>query len=291
MIGVERLRQGLMDLWGLPEPVVERHDGGMNSSTWFVTDRGERWVAKAVDPAARRSFTSGLAVAAALQHAGVPAGAPMATRQGERVVDVDGTPLALLTWVPGEELTSTDPGDQRLIGAVLARVHRALAGVAVPDAERFHWVDPQSEHLDVRPWVRPAVARAVAAYDELDPQTLSWGLLHTDPAFDAFRMDRARGVCGMIDWSTAMIGPLLYDVASAVMYAGGLDRSGALVEAYLDEGVMPRAEAERALGVMLRFRWAVQADYFARRIVTNDLTGVASAAENEKGLADAFAWL
>jgi len=42
---------------------------------------------------------------------------------------------------------------------------------------------------------------------------------------------------------------------------------------------------------MLRFRWAVQADYFARRIATGDLTGIESAAENESGLADAHAWL
>ena len=38
---------------------------------------------------------------------------------------------------------------------------------------------------------------------------------------------------------------------------------------------------------MLRFRWAVQADYFARRITGNDLTGIAGPEENEKGLEDA----
>jgi hypothetical protein len=39
--------------------------------------------------------------------------------------------------------------------------------------------------------------------------------------------------------------------------------------------------------VALRFRWAVQADYFARRITVNDLTGIAGPHENEKGLEDA----
>jgi homoserine kinase type II len=34
-------------------------------------------------------------------------------------------------------------------------------------------------------------------------------------------------------------------------------------------------------------RWAVQADYFARRIATNDLTGIAGPHENTSGLADA----
>lgn len=38
---------------------------------------------------------------------------------------------------------------------------------------------------------------------------------------------------------------------------------------------------------MLRFRWAVQADYFARRVSANDLTGISGPEENEKGLEDA----
>jgi hypothetical protein len=38
---------------------------------------------------------------------------------------------------------------------------------------------------------------------------------------------------------------------------------------------------------MLRFRWAVQADYFASRITSNDLTGINWPQENEKGLEDA----
>jgi homoserine kinase type II len=291
VISEARLRAALGELWGLAGATVEVHNGGMNSATWFVAYGGERWVAKAVVPASRRSFAGGLAVAGALERAGIAAGAPLATRHGDLVVDVDGVPLALLTWVAGEELSGAGPDDQRLIGATLARVHRTLLDVSAPDAERFHWVDPQSDHLGIRPWVRGAVAAAVAVYDRLEPRTLSWGLLHTDPAPGAFRMDRAQGVCGLIDWSTAMIGPLLYDLASAVMYAGGPDRAGALIEPYLEQGAVPRAEAERAMWVMLRFRWAVQADYFARRIATHDLTGIDSVAENERGLADARAWL
>ena len=291
MISDVKLRTCLADSWGLAEATIDVHNGGMNSATWFVSEGGERWVANAVVPASRRSFAAGLAVAAALEATGISAGAPVATRHGEFVVDVDGVPVALLTWVPGEELSGTDPSEQQLIGVTLARVHRALLDVPVRDVERFHWVDPQSEHLGIRPWVRGAVAAAVAAYDELDPRTLSWGLLHTDPAPEAFRLNRAPGVCGLIDWSTAMTGPLLYDLASAVMYVGGPGRADSLIEPYLDQGVVPRAEVERGLSVMLRFRWAVQADYFARRIATGDLTGIDSAAENERGLAEARAWL
>jgi hypothetical protein len=36
-----------------------------------------------------------------------------------------------------------------------------------------------------------------------------------------------------------------------------------------------------------RFRWAVQADYFAWRITAGDLAGITGPEENEKGLEDA----
>lgn len=185
------------------------------------------------------------------------------------------------------ELAGEGPEEQRLIGRTLGRVHRALAEVRVPAAERFHWVDPTADHLGVRAWVRPAVTVAVRELNELRPETLSWGLLHTDPAPEAFRLDHATGACGVIDWSVALTGPLLYDLASAVMYVGGAGRAGELVEAYLGQDVVDRAEVERGLLPMLRFRWAVQADYFARRIVEDDRTGVSGPEDNEKGLADA----
>jgi homoserine kinase type II len=51
--------------------------------------------------------------------------------------------------------------------------------------------------------------------------------------------------------------------------------------------VLTRSEVERGLLPMVRFRWAVQADYFARRIVHNDLTGISGPQDNEKGLDDA----
>ena len=72
---------------------------------------------------------------------------------------------------------------------------------------------------------------------------------------------------------------------------GGLRRGDPLVEAYLRRAVVTAAEVERALPIMLRFRWAVQADYFAWRISEHDLTGITSPADNEKGLEEARRWL
>jgi homoserine kinase type II len=180
-----------------------------------------------------------------------------------------------------------DASEQRIIGATLAGAHRALVGLDVPGADRFHWLDPDAAHLVIRPWLRPAITAALATWERLPPGSLTWGPLHGDPAPEAFLLDATTGACGLIDWGAALVGPLLYDLASAVMYVNGPQHASALIDAYLSGGGMERSELERGLLPMLQLRWAVQADYFARRIATNDLTGIASPAENEKGLADA----
>jgi Ser/Thr protein kinase RdoA (MazF antagonist) len=291
VIDLPMLATTLAQAWELSNPQIVAHHGGMGSATWFVTQDGRRWVAKAVAPALRRQFVGGLAVAATVEAAGIPAGAGVPTRDGQAVTTVAEHPLALLRWVAGEPLTGVGRDEQQLIGETLARVHRSLEGVSAAEADRFHWVRPEADHLAIRPWVRPAVAAAVAALETIGVHSLSWGLLHTDPAPEHFRLEAATGQCGLIDWSVALEGPLLYDLASAVMYVGGPGRADSLVEAYLHQSVLPAAEVEQVMLIMLRFRWAVQADYFAHRIANHDFTGIGGPADNEQGLEDARQWL
>jgi homoserine kinase type II len=275
--------------WGLDSAVVTPLDGGMNSQTWVVTSRGRRWVAKAVGPAVR-GLSAALEVASIVETAGIPAGAPMITRSGRWTVAVEGSELALLTFVQGTELTGDDDAELALIGGTLARVHLALTGRIVAGAERFPWLDVAAEHLDLRDWLRPAVAAALQRWDGIPPESMTWGLLHSDPAPEAFRFDAAVGDCGLIDWDRALVGPLMYDVASAVMYVGP-QRAQPLLDAYVATGGLAATEVERTLDAMRAMRWAVQADYFALRIVASDLTGIAGQDENEKGLSDARAGL
>jgi Ser/Thr protein kinase RdoA (MazF antagonist) len=291
MIRDETIRELLARLWGLGDGMrVARHDGGMGSQTWIIDQAGHRWVAKSVAPHLADSFANGLQVARLLGDAGISAGSPVPTMSGPVTVDADsGDRAALLTWVPGTPLTGVGEGEQRLIGETLARAHRVLRGRTVPGARGFHWVNPAAAHLGLRPWIRPVVSAAVEALAELQRGEPLWpqGLLHADPAPEAFRYDAATGHCGIIDWSSAHYGPLLYDLASAVMYLGGPGLAAAMTGAYLRAGPLGPREVAAGLPVMLRFRWAVQADYFARRITTGDLTGITGPWANEKGLEDA----
>ncbi len=273
--------------WGLAGARVGVHNGGMGSQTWFVDLGDRRWVAKAVASGDGGQFAEAMAMARWLEQAGISAGAPVPAVGGRLAVDIENGWLALLTWVPGQALTGEGDAEQALIGTMLARVHQALTGYDPAAAQRFHWVDPGASHLSLRPWLRPAITAALEVLDAARPDTMTWGLLHADPAPDAFRLDPATGRCGVIDWSYALYGPLLYDLASAVMYVGGPGHAPALISAYLDAGRLHSAEVEYGLAPMLRFRWAVQANYFAWRIASNNLTGISGPRDNEKGLEDA----
>lgn len=281
------LRAGLRRYWGLDNVRIAVHNGGMGSATWFISHDSGRWVAKAVPAEAGGPFAGGLQLAQRLEHAGIRAGAPLPATAGQLTVELADCWLAVLAWVPGRPLTGHNTAERKLIGTTLAKVHRALTGGETAGAQRFHWVDPEAGYLSLRPWLRPAITAALAALDAAGPVSMTWGLLHADPAPEAFRLDPATGQCGIIDWSYFLHGPLLYDLASAVMYVGGPAHAGNLIEAYLEEGMLARAEVDHGLAVMLRFRWAVQASYFAWRIAKNDLTGISGPEDNEKGLEDA----
>jgi len=270
---------------------IRRYGRGMNSTTWLVSTDANSWIAKAVPASSAPQFDAGLAAAARLDKAGIPAGAPLPTMAGAFSVTFSGACLALLHFVEGRELDPTRPDEQRVWGTTLGQAHRILlTKVPPPNVQAWHWVDADAPHLDVEPWVRPAV---LAAVDELaDVQRrvlLTIGLLHADPAPEVFLID-TRGQAALIDLSSVTWGPLLYDLASARMYAGDEATFTNVRDSYL--AVAPiQLEEIAALPTFLRFRWAVQADYFARRIHDHDLTGIDDANDNVQGLEDARRYL
>ncbi len=289
---LEALRTG----WGLRVDQLTPLDGGMNSRTWRVRpdvtgDDSERpapgWVAKLVRSDQHDTSVRGLHAAALVQAAGIPAGAPVPTRTGADHVHLAGGALALLSWVDGDPLTGHQDGEQTLIGATLGAAHRVLREAADETAADFPaWVDVDADHLDVQDWVRPAVRAALQAYRDLDHDHLELGLLHADPEPGAFLRDpqRSGGMCGLIDWSSSEQGPLPYDLASALMYVGGPLRGRALLVAHADAVCIPVTDLEAQVEVLLTLRQAVQADCFARRLATGDLTGIRDARENWHGL-------
>jgi homoserine kinase type II len=285
VVGVDELRTAIRTNWQHAVGECGPLPDGMNASFWQV-DLGDRHcVAKAVPAAVRRQFEAGLASAEWLTAAGIAAGAPLRAGNGALTVPLDGSVLALLCDVPGRSLVHDDPLDQQWWGDALGRAHRALSGFSHSGVVRFHWVRPDAAHLGIEGWIRPAVGAAVEALAKLSvTDQLSYGVLHGDPSPQAFRFDLATGRTGLVDWGAAGAGPLVYDIASAVMYAGGTAQAGDLVDGYIAAGAVPHDEVEVALPTLLRFRYAVQADYYARRVWAGEQTGVSDPRADLVGL-------
>ncbi len=265
--------------YGLVDAEVEPHEGGMNSSTWWVRTDGATYVAKWVSDATVGSLGASVEAAALAERSGVATGAALPSIGGDRVVLVEDGSLVLM-----ERLTGTEVDDDADLGRILARVHATTAGHDLALGLRWPWVDP----TNLADWPDLVAAVTAALDDMVALGPLVTGVAHGDPAPEAFlRLDDGRSA--LIDWAGALTAPLLYDVASTAMYLGGIEAAAPMLAAYAGADGPATPDLPHA-ATMLRFRWAVQADYFARRLVAGDRTGTDDAG-NAQGLADARAHL
>ena len=273
----------LDEFWGLRSARVRPLRGGINSETWPVEHQGATYVAKRVSRAATADLVAGCRVAALLSKAGFVTGRPVPTSDGRLVVTEHA--LALLEYVPGRELDGETDDEQRWMGSTLASIHLTGSPAPGPGVATFmtEWLTPELPGIQAHRWL-VEVVEAVRA--ETDPLTVTWSMLHTDPAPEAFVHNHTTGVTCLIDWTGARRGPVLYDVASAVMYLGGPEHATAFLTTYATQGPLGEAEMQH-LDAFRRFREAIQGTYFAGRLAANDLTGGIDRAENEKGLDDA----
>ena len=263
-----RLRSLLRDQWHLVPEEIRPLPGGLMSQAWEVAAGDDRYVARIVDGTGRRPLEAGLAAAEQLRGSGVEIGQPVRTLGGRLTATMPAGVVALLRRVPGRTLNGGDPVDQQFWGDRLGALHRTLQGFQHPGLRPWTVPDPDAAHLAGEGWLRTAVAEAVMAATRLTvTDRLTYGVLHGDPAPEDFVVDPATGRAGLLDCGAAGTGPLVYDVAAAVVYAGGPEQAGELLDGYRAAGPVGADELHAALPVLLRFRWAVQADWCARRLV------------------------
>jgi Ser/Thr protein kinase RdoA (MazF antagonist) len=261
------LRSTLRDQWHLVPTALTPLPGGLLSRGYRATVGDDDYVVRVVEATARQALEAGLTAADHLTGRGIAAGEPVRTLGGALCAETPAGVFAVLRRAPGRTLDGGDPVDQQWWGDRLGAVHRALQGFHHPGLRRWNTLDPHAAHLAVEPWLQTAVADAVAAATRLTvTDRLTYGVLHGDPAPEGFVVDPATGRAGLLDCAPSGTGPLVYDLAAAVVYAGGSEAAAELVDGYLAAAPVQRDELEAALPVLLRFRWAVQADWSARRL-------------------------
>lgn len=257
-----------LSLWGPEYWAVlpwerEPTDLGYNSHTWKVTDGTHTRVLKAVPADHADRFEVGLAMAAVVAAQGIPSGAPRPLPDGGGLVARSGEwAWALLDLVTGEKVDQAEPEQLALVGAVLGRVHRALADQPVPRGGmvwgQMDWLLAEGEFLEPYPWIQPALREAMSGI----PDSLTTGVVHGDPRIAEFRVDGA--VAGLIDWGEVMYAPHIFDVGTLLDYLDdGVDQTP-LLRGYLSESLLGQDEFAH-VGTMRKFRSAAEAWIYARR--------------------------
>jgi len=154
----------LVGRWGVRAGRCERVViSGGGALAWVAAPDG-RLVAKWSVVPERFPRLAGLArLTAWLGDQGLPVSAPVATPDGDLQVEVDGVSLGLQREVRGHLLDTTDADEVRAAGAVLARLHVALA--AYPDAARIPNLAVRSRTLadEVAGWLEAAPDHVPAA--------------------------------------------------------------------------------------------------------------------------------
>lgn len=167
--------------WGRVAHSAEPLGGGMNSAAALVEPSAGPVVAKWVPKSSAAALAVGCEIAQQLASYGLVTGAPLPTTGGQPTYPTEEGSLALLRFVAGDPLIAASPRDQQDMAITLARVH------AAETARRTgSFMTEQVAGLvhDVEPWVRPTVHLVLDEYGQLPK--LTWGLLHGDPAPDAF---------------------------------------------------------------------------------------------------------
>jgi len=278
------VRSTLRDEWHLVAAEIIALPGALLSHCWEVTAGPDRYVARLSDLPLRQPVEAGLLAAEHLRGQNIMAGEPVRTLGGGLTAKTRAGALAVLRRVPGRRLDGADPVDQQWWGDRLGAVHRVLQGFYHPGLRPWRLLDPDAPHLAAEPWLRPAVADAVNATTRLSvTDRLTYGVLHGDPAPGSFVVDPGTGRAGLFDCGASGTGPLVYDVAAAVVYAGGLADASELIDGYLAAGPVEPGEMEAALPVLLRLRWAVQAAQAARHGRADSLLAARQALESMAG--------
>jgi len=234
---------------------------GIENTNYLVTTSEGRYVLTLFEKLKPHELPFHLNLMAHLAERGIPSPKPAASRAGHLLGELNGKPAALVSFLPGRDLTQPTPAHCAKVGAMLAGIH--LASQDYPG--RMDNPRGPKWWKAVMPEIMPymAVDDIALLHEEVRFQSLyrhsdlARGAIHADLFRDNVLFDGSR-LAGVIDFYFACTDVLLYDVAITVNdwcvhTDGGLSRAraAALLDAY--RGVRPFSAIDRgAWPVMLR---------------------------------------
>ena len=234
---------------------------GVETTNYFVDTDDGRWVLTLFERLNYADLPFFLGLMEHLARRAIPCPAPVRTRDGKTLVELNGKPAAVVRRLVGQSVLFPNVAQCRATGAVLGQLHR-VAGSFTGSAENSRGA---TWRLDTELALLPHLADDARALIEselqalavLDLRKLPQGIVHADLFRDnvLFVDDRLTGV---IDFYYACNDSLLYDLAITVNDwcfdthgQANHARARAMIEAYVAERE-PTAEERRDWRLVLR---------------------------------------
>lgn len=201
----------LVSLEGIP--------AGIENTNYFVTTTAGRYVLTLFEKLQHHELPFYLKLMAHLSERGVPCPRPVVDRKDELFGALNGKPAALVSFLPGKDLTHPGPGHCAQVGALLADMHRAGKTYRLrmenPRGPKW-WRAVMPEILPFLSADEAALLREEVRFQSLQRRSeLPRGVVHADLFRDNVLFEHDR-IAGVIDFYFACTDTLLYDVAVAV---------------------------------------------------------------------------
>ena len=195
-----------------------------------------------------------------LHHLGWPVAAPVATPEGDRILEVDERLYTLFPRLPGRRGAPERPRSPRALGRMLARLHRDLEGcryespltlftpildIATTWGTGTHSVEElfttyAEESPEAAEYCLRTLAEVRAQVATLDTSGMTRTLIHGD--WHAGNLLYTRGeVTGVLDFDFAHPDLRVADLAASAMVVGD-DPAVEMIEGYRAEQAIPREE-------------------------------------------------
>lgn len=245
----------LDERWGVRVDSCERIVmSGHNALAWVATPSGRMLAKWSVVPERFPLLAALTHLTDWLDGRRLPVSAPVAALNGRLQVELDGASLGLQHGVDGDLLDTTDHTQVRAAGAVLARLHDALA--EYPDAEQVPglvspptplaarvtgWLDSDPEHVPAS--ARDVLRRLVA---DAAPGPLPTQIVHGDFR-SANVLCAGSEVAAVIDFEEARLDHRIDELARSAVLLGTRFRNLGPVSSGVRRSFLAGYQSERRL--------------------------------------------
>jgi len=284
--------QAGLQAWPLSEPItIQQLPGGMTSEVWHIEAENQRFVAKYAYTT-REAFEGGLYAAELVERHGISCGAPLRTKQGALSIIIEDAqaqsrPLAVLRYIPGQQLDLSNPDAATLYGSLLGRTHSILRAEAGDWCafDLYDFLLEEDPAVTAQPGLTALIRQALEAVRAYEARRhITTGIIWADAM--EIRLDSATGRVGIIDWGAIERGPLLFDIAlnESWYFPEGSQAYREFIEAYLHEAPILAEELE-GINYYKALLWVRQARFFAYCVAENVTLGGSTPISNAENLA------